>query len=189
MNRLIKASEVMTLPIVTIDGGEDVAEVKDVIYGSDEGRLLGFTLNKRGFLRGKMKAVLPASSVAAIGPDAVMIQNAADCLVSKADAPDSVSSPDTNRNVLGNEVITEGGAKLGTVSDLVMLLGGAGEVVGYELQREGSKASWFIPRPAQLALSGQALVVPDSIESYVSDDFSGFGAAVERFRTDHGGVA
>ena len=160
MNRLIKASEVMTLPVVTIDGGEDVAEVKDVIYGSEQGRLLGFTLNKRGFLRGKMKAVLPASSVTAVGPAAVMIRNADDCLVSKSDAPDPVSSPDKNRNVLGNEVITEGGTKLGTVSDLIMLLGGDGEVVGYELRREESTSTWFIPRPAQLALSGAALVVP-----------------------------
>ncbi len=187
MSRLIKASEVMTLPVVTIDGGEDVAEVKDVVYGSEQGRLLGLTLNKRGFLSGKMKAVLPASSVSAIGPAAVMIDNAEDCLVAKSEAPDAVSSPDNNRNVLGNEVITESGKKLGTVRDLVMLLGGDGEVVGYELTRDDSKSTWFIPRPAQLALSGEALLVPDDIETYVSDDFSGFGSSVERFRSEHGG--
>src|SRR4051794_33169405 len=119
MSRLIKTSEVMGLPVVTIDGGEDVAEVKDVVYGSEEGRLLGFTLNKRGFLSGKMKAVLPAASVSAIGPDAVMIVNASECLSKPDEAPDAVAAPDGNRDVLGNEVITEGGTKLGTVKDLI----------------------------------------------------------------------
>lgn len=187
MSRLIRTSEVLGLPVVTIDSGEDVAEVKDVVYGSDEGRLLGFTLNKRGFLSGKMKAVLPASSVSAIGPDAVMITNAEECLVSKAEAADAVSSPDKHRNVLGNEVVTESGRRLGVVNDLVLLLGGHGEVVGYELRRDESKEAWFIPRPAQLALSGETLLVPDSIDGYVSDDFSGFGGAVDRFRAEHGG--
>jgi uncharacterized protein YrrD len=145
-------------------------------------------LNKRGFLRGKMRAVLPASSVSAIGPDAVMIANASECLADPAEAPDAVASPDGNRNVLGNEVLTEGGTKLGVIKDLVLFLGGDGEVVGFELAREGSKEAWFIPRPAQIAISGNALIVPDSIEGYVSDDFSGFGGAVDRFRSDHGGV-
>ncbi len=185
MNRMIRASEIMALPVVTIDGGEDVAEVKDVVYGSEEGRLLGLTLNKRGFMSGRMKAVLPASSVSAIGPDAVMISDV-DALVARSDAPDEVAKPDGDRDVIGNEVITEGGTKLGTVSDLVMWLGGDGEVVGYQLARPDRDVTWFIPRPAQLALSGEALLVPDQVEQYVSDDFSGFGAAVERYRSEHG---
>jgi len=189
MSRLIKTSEVLGLPVVTIDGGEDVAEVKDIVYGSEEGRLLGFTLNKRGFLSGKLRAVLPAPSVSAIGPDAVMITSASECLANPDEAPDAVAAPDGNRDVLGNDVITEGGTKLGTVSDLILFLGGDGEVVGYELRRDGSKETWFIPRPAQLAISGDALLVPDQIDDYVTDDYSGFGGSVERFRADHGAKA
>jgi uncharacterized protein YrrD len=36
------------LPVVTVHGGEDVAEVRDVIYDPKAGRLVGLTLNKRG---------------------------------------------------------------------------------------------------------------------------------------------
>jgi hypothetical protein len=36
--------------------------------------------------------------------------------------------------------------------------------------------------PAQLAVSGQALVVPAPTEEFVFDDLSGFGAGVADFR-------
>jgi len=186
VSRLLKASEINRLPVVTVTGGEDVAEVKDVIYGATEGRLLGFTLNKRGFLTGKLKQVLPAESVTAIGRHAVMIEDET-CLVDKSDAPVEVAKPQNDRNVLGNEVLTEGGTRLGTVTDLVVMTGTNGEVVGYELTRDDSRDTWFIPRPAQLAVSGAALLVPNDLEGFVVDDLSGFGGAVDRYRQEHRG--
>jgi uncharacterized protein YrrD len=178
---LMRASEVVGLPVVSIDCGEDVAEVKDVVYSPDEGRLLGFTLNKRGFLRGRMKEVLTADSVAAVGHDAVMIEDDS-CLVSPADAPEEVAKPAANRNVLGNTVITETGTRLGEVTDLILELGDRLDVVGYQLKGTDAKSERFIPLPAQLAVSGQALVVPAPTEEFVFDDLSGFGAGVAEFR-------
>ena len=52
MRLLITASQIRGLPVVTVQGGEDVAEVRDVIYSPEAGRLVGLTLNKRGFLAG-----------------------------------------------------------------------------------------------------------------------------------------
>lgn len=43
------ASQINRLPVVTVRGGEDVAEVRDVIYSPEAGGLVGLTLNKRGF--------------------------------------------------------------------------------------------------------------------------------------------
>ena len=42
------------------------------------------------------------------------------------------------------------------------------------------------PLPAQLAISGSALVVPDETEQFTRDDLVGLGAAVEEFRSRHG---
>ena len=70
---LVTASQINGLPVVTVRGGEDVAEVRDVIYNPEMGRLVGLTLNKRGFFSGRLKEVLPAEAIHAIGPDAVMI--------------------------------------------------------------------------------------------------------------------
>lgn len=149
MTMYLRTSEVIGLPVVTINGGGDVAEVRDVVYSSETGTLLGFTLNKRGFLRGRMRAVLPATSIAAIGQHAVMVENEDDAL-----------------------------------TDLVLAAGGRGEIVGYELRREDTKEPWFIPRPTQVAVSGDALLVPDRFEQYVSHDLSGFALAADRYRAE-----
>ena len=178
---LMRASEVGGLPVVTIAGGEDVAEVKDIIYSPELGKLLGFTLNKRGFLRGSMKEVLTADSVFAAGHDAVMILDDS-CLVAADAAPDAVARPAGERNVLGNAVVTEGGVRLGTVTDLVLELGTSLDVVGYQLKAGDGSADRFIPLPAQLAVSGAALVVPAATEDFVFDDLAGFGAGVDDFR-------
>ena len=73
MKLLITASQINRLPVVTVRGGEDVAEVRDVIYSPEAGRLVGLTLNKRGFFAGRDSAVLPAAAIDAIGRDAVMV--------------------------------------------------------------------------------------------------------------------
>jgi uncharacterized protein YrrD len=67
MKQLMTASQINRLPVVTIRGGEDVAEVRDVIYSPEAGRLVGVTLNKRGFFSGRHREVLPADAIHAIG--------------------------------------------------------------------------------------------------------------------------
>ena len=58
-----------------VDGstGDDVAEIKDVVFDPGRGVITGFTLRKRGFLGRRLKAVLPVDQVVSVGTDAVMI--------------------------------------------------------------------------------------------------------------------
>ncbi|MGI8802676.1 MAG: PRC-barrel domain-containing protein [Solirubrobacteraceae bacterium] len=181
MNLLTTASAVRGLPVVTIAGGEDVAEIRDIIYDAKAGRVAGFTLNKRGRLSGRRREVLPAAQVHAIGRDAVMVRDE-DALVDADAAPVEVGAPDRDRDVIGNDVVTEGGVSLGRITDVVLLVGGTGEVVGYQLERPGG-GEGYIPLPAQLAVSGAVLVVPNTTEEFVRDDLVGLGAAVDEFRT------
>jgi uncharacterized protein YrrD len=180
MKLLVTASQIGGLPVVTIRGGEDVAEVRDVIYSPEAGRLVGVTLNKRGYLAGRRREVLPAEAIHAIGQHAVMVLDQSS-LVAPADAPDDVGRPATERNVLGNDVLTEGGISLGKVVDLVLVVGSSGEVVGYQIETP-TGGRGYIPLPAQLAVSGTALVVPDITQEFVHDDLVGLGAAVDEFR-------
>lgn len=186
MTELVRAGDLIGRPVVTIDGGDDIAEVKDVVYDSEARRLVGFTLNKRGWFRGSIKELLPAASVEAIGDTAVMIRDDA-ALTAPADAPDDLARTPTSRNVLGDRVITESGVDLGEVSGLVLMLGDRVEVVGYELN-EASGGRKFIPIDAQTAVSGQSLVVPAHVAEFTRQDLSDFGAAVEQYRTTHGGA-
>jgi hypothetical protein len=103
-------------------------------------------------------------------------------LVDPEDAPEDVGHPATERNVLEDDVLTEGGASLGKVADLVLLVGSSGEVVGYQIDKPGG-GQGYIPLPAQLSVSGDALVVPNITEEFVQDDLVGLGAAVDEFRT------
>src|ERR1700761_823050 len=108
MTLLMMASAIAGLPVVTVHGGEDIAEVRDVIYDPEAGRLVGLTLNKRGFLSGRHRDVLPAETIHAIGRDAVMVVDES-ALVAPESAADEVARPATDRNVIGNDVLTEGG--------------------------------------------------------------------------------
>ncbi len=180
MKLLMHASQINGLPVVTVTGGDDIAEVRDVIYSPEEGHLVGLTLNKRGFFSGRSREVLPAEAIHAIGRDAVMVMDESS-LVLPEDAPDDVARPGGDRNVIGDDVLTEAGVSLGTVRDLALLVGSAGDVVGYEIEKAGGGRG-YIPLPAQLAVSGSTLVVPDITEEFVRDDLVGLGAAVDDFR-------
>lgn len=181
MRLLVIGSAIRGLPVVTMDGGEDVAEVRDVIYSPEAGRVVGLTLNKRGFLAGRRREVLPAETIHAIGRDAVMVDDESS-LVLPEDAPADVGAPPSGRDVTGDEVLTEGGTRLGRVRDVVVLVGSNGEVVGYEIDTAAG-GTGYIPLPAQLAVSGTTLVVPETTKEFVEDDLVGLGAAVDEFRS------
>jgi uncharacterized protein YrrD len=181
MKLLVTGSAIRGLPVVTIDSGEDVAEVRDLIYNPDAGRVIGLTLNKRGFLAGRCREVLPAETIHAIGRDAVMVDDAGS-LISPDDAPAEVGAPPSGRDVTGNEVLTEAGTSVGQVKDVIVMVGSKGDVVGYEISKTSGGIA-YIPLPSQLAVSGTALVVPDATQDFVRDDLVGLGAAVDEFRS------
>ena len=187
---LLRATEIAGLPVVGVAEGEALADVKDVLYNPDAARLLGFTLNKRGFLRGPMKAVLPLAGVSAIGRDAVMVADAGAC-EDLGKGTELAAATSGARNVVGNDVLTDAGHRLGMVTDLVVAADG-GEVLGYEIEADArleghAGQRLFMPIPDTLAVSGTALMVPVMAESFIRDDLSGFGAAVDEFRAQLSG--
>src|SRR5665811_386294 len=173
--RLLRAGEIIGLPVVTIDGGEDVGEVKDVVYDGTSHRLIGFTLNKRGWFRGTLTDVLNVAQIAAIGGDAVMVNSDADLAAPVAAAEASALEGE------GHDVIGTDGTILGVVSGVILSAGERPAAVGYELTDDAG-ASVFVPISAQLALSGDNLVVPSEMTPFVRHDLAGFGASVSEFR-------
>lgn len=176
---LMRASEVGGLPVVTIDSGEDAAEIKDVVYDATRHHLIGFTLNKRGWFRGSMNEVLAADSIEGIGADAVMVASDS-VLASTADAPRSLASSAESYDVIGVGVMSSGGVALGNVCDVIIETGVDPVAVGYEVSLEDGTV--FVPSSAQMALSGEHLVVPAQADDFITNDLVGFGAAVSSFR-------
>jgi sporulation protein YlmC with PRC-barrel domain len=129
-------------------------------------------------------------ALTAIGRDALMIEDDG-ALVEKGEAPQPVREATADRDVIGVSVITEDGTALGEVTDVVVSTGRQVEVVGYELggsevtdERDGRRL--FIPLVDQVAVSGDALIVPSALADFVGHDLTGFGAAIARYRSEHG---
>ena len=164
MNKLMRARELITRPVVTL-GGDDIAQIKDVVYDDSSGSIEGFTLNKRSRLGGPLKEALAWDGVLACGSDAVMVHD------------DSVLQP-------RNEMIKR---KEASKSDVLRsrVVTRSGKEVGEALHNDRRKV--LVPLPDTMAVAGEALVVPDEVLDFVSDDLAGFGAAVDTFRARLGG--
>lgn len=188
MSRLMRTSEIAKLPVVTM-AGEDVAQIKDIVYSAGGGGVGGFTLAGRGLFAGPLKQSLLWGRVASLGADAVMIQDESALEPVQAVLEASASTGGSGGDVLGSQVLTDGGLDLGRVTDVILELGDAGtecDVVGYEIEASeamGTKGTkLLIPLPDTIAASGQHLMVPASAKDFVGHDLAGFGAAVADFR-------
>lgn len=191
MIRLMRTSEIVKRPVVTM-GGEDVAQIKDIVYAGDGGTVGGFTLAGRGLFAGPLKTALPWGAVLAVGADAVMVadESSFEPVESVVGAASRSSSGHGSGNVLGSRVLTDAGSDLGGVVDVVIEVrtgeGATCDVVGYEIEASeslGTKGTkLLIPLPDTLSASGEHVIVPAGARNFVSQDLAGFGASVDAFR-------
>jgi sporulation protein YlmC with PRC-barrel domain len=107
---LMHGHELIGRPVVDGSTGDDVAEIKDVVFDPGRGEITGFTLRKRGFLGRRLKAVLPADQVVSVGTDAVMIDGI-EALTSPGDVPDEMA-PAPN----GNCAVEPGGHRVRAIA-------------------------------------------------------------------------
>lgn len=196
MTRLMRTSEIEKRPVVTM-AGEDVAQIKDVVFSSGGGAVGGFTLAGRGRFAGPLKQGLAWTSVFSLGSDAVMITDTDVLEPTQSVLDASASSGGSGGNVLGSRVLTDLGTDLGGVVDVIIEVSeGEGrqcDVVGYEVEASESLGTHgtkvLIPLPDTLAVSGEHLMVPASAKDFVGHDLAGFGAAVAAFRAQLEGSA
>jgi uncharacterized protein YrrD len=172
MTALLRGKDVSGLPIVDVSTGDDVAEVRDLIFDPSQGVVKGFTLGKRGFFGGRRRELLPVEAVRSIGTHAVMVESV-DAITDPASAPpDVASSVERSADVTDDMVVTESGRELGRVRDVVLVGGGTPRVVGFQIGG-GAAGDGFIPIETHSAVSASALIVPDSFENRVRTDLTG----------------
>jgi sporulation protein YlmC with PRC-barrel domain len=194
MSTLVRASELIKLPVVT-HGGEDVAQIKDIVYAAHGGHVEAFTLAGRGLFAGPLKTALPWGKVTGLGKAAVVIVSEDDLIPLEEVLAASAQEGPGRGDVLNSQVLTDQGTSLGTVSDVVIgILGdpatGQADVVGYEIlpaeTMNRGKQRLLIPLPDTIAASGEHLMVPASAGNYMTDDLAQFGSAVDAFRAQLG---
>ena len=194
MSRLMRSSEITKRPVVTM-AGNDIAQIKDIVYSANGGTVAGFTLAGRGLFAGPLRQGLAWSAVAALGAAAVMVADEAALTPVDTVLDASSASGGSGGNVLGSRVLTDSGTDLGAVVDVVLEVEGADrgvcDVVGYEIESsevlDAGGSRLLIPLPDTLAASGEHLMVPASATDFVRRDLAGFGAAVADFRAQLAG--
>lgn len=197
MSRVVRASDIIKLPVVTM-AGDDVAQVKDVIYSAAlGGELAGFTLAGRGIFAGPLDRALAWSSVAAVGEAAVMISGD-DVLEPVQDVLDrSASTSGQGDNELGAQLLTDDGGDLGTVVDFVVRITDEpslhGDVIGCEVVSSGGGLGdkgthAFVPLPSVLAASGEHVIVPAKAKDFATGDLAALEGAATDFRTQQEGA-
>lgn len=181
MTHLLRAGDLIGHPVVSIATGEDIAEVRDVVYDATEHRLLGFTLNKRGMFAGRLKEVLATEAVTGIGADALMVDDES-AITDTISDEEPLLHPKHANPVIGNTVVSSDGNALGKVIGVVLSTGRQPEAVGYEVEAPELSGSAFVPITDQMAVSGDNLLVPAESTEFIRNDLAGFGAAVSEYR-------
>ncbi|MFI1940838.1 PRC-barrel domain-containing protein [Streptomyces purpureus] len=180
MTPYVRATEIAKLPVVTL-GGEDVAQVKDIVFDTARGSVRCFTLSGRGLLAGPLKRDLPWNNVHALGPDAVMIRDGNAVAENDQISKDLTAS---GGNVLGARAMTDGGTDLGTIVDVIIETGRTPTVAGYELETAGrGHQRVLLPVVKPVAVSGEILLVPDATGEFTAGDLAGFPEAARGLRT------
>lgn len=177
---LMRGSDLVGRVVVDVSTGDDLAEIRDVVFTADRGAITGFTLRRRGFFGRRLKTVLAIEAVLSVGTDAVMVADV-DAISDPSDTPEDLTSHDLN-DVLEDEVFTVSGRSLGTVRDVVILGGARARVVGFEIDG-GTVGRGLIPLGAQSAVSASALVVPDDFEQRIRSDLTGLAAELSLIET------
>lgn len=159
-----KVRDLIGLPVVELESGEHVGEVRDVLFDGSE-TFHSLLLEKAGLVT-RMK-VLPKASIWAIGQDAVTVQSRQAVIEFKDESGVMKSMIEGDVHYVGKDVLTEEGNLLGTVED-VFLDDNLGKIVGYEVSegflvdlREGRKVLKAHP---EMVVGLDALVVPEDVE-------------------------
>ena len=185
MTLFVRARDLIGRPVVTLDG-DDVAQIKDIVYAASTGSVLGFTLVGRTLLSGPMREALPWKHVHSVGRHAVMIGDPG----ALTDSPGFDTGAAADSDVLGDRVLTHSGTALGEVTDVIIDArpddGSDADVVGFEiatthaLPPQGRRA--LIPRPETDAVSGESVIVADDVTAFIATDLAEFGAAIASSR-------
>ncbi|MFE3850522.1 PRC-barrel domain-containing protein [Streptomyces griseorubiginosus] len=183
MTVYVRAHGITGTPVVTL-AGEDVGQVKDIVFDVSTGGVRCFTLAGRGLLAGPLRRALLWRNVHGLGPHAVMVRDGS-ALEEDDTAARSQDKKSAGANVLGLVVTTHSGVRMGTVGDAVIATGRTPTVVGYEVETDDHRHV-LVPVAEPVAVSGERILVPDASAEHGVGDLGGFGAALDRLRSGPG---
>jgi len=148
MSPLVRASQLIGMPLITLDTAEVVGEVRDVLTDPQAGTVAAFTVRGRGLLSPSLIGLLAMERVHAIGRDTLIIASAD--AIHDVDARDL--QPTDQPEIIGRHVVTSAGDEVGTITDLVLETEApTASIVGCEIERtDGQRLLTPVVSPAVL---------------------------------------
>ena len=189
-----KGKEVIGRKIVTLDSGERVDSVRDLIFDEQGNHVLALLIDEGGWFHAAR--VIPFTSVKSIGEDAVMIASADDVVSARDDAT-IAAAMESKSGLAGLNLLTSDGKELGRIAD-VFFDETSGQVVGYEatggLFSDLSSGRTFVPAPESVIIGAEAAIVPSSVALAMEEQEAGgiqgaFSSVAESVKGAAGNVA
>ncbi len=183
---VIRATELSGRAVVDLDGAEKVGKINRVVLDPDARRVAAFLVSRGTSVGGEtMHMTVPASSVHAIGPDALTIHRSA---VPADDPTHRIDDLPKASDLIGCKVVSEDGRFLGKIDD-VLISREDGRILGYSLgghtvldrleglfRREKDQHEPYLRADAELRAGEEMIIVPAaavSEEWEVDDDGTG----------------
>jgi len=191
---MLKGKEVIGRKIVTLNGGERVDSVRDLIFDEQGNRVLALLVDEGGWFHAAK--VIAFTSVKSIGEDAVMIESADD-VVTARDHGQIAAAMESKSGLAGLNLLTADGKELGRIAD-VFFDETTGQVVGYEatggLFSDLSSGRTFVPAPESVTIGAEAAIVPPAVAQAMEEQQAGglqgaFSSASESVKSAAGTVA
>lgn len=123
-----KGRELLSLPVVVALTGEQLGEVRELLYDTRECRLIGFVVADGGWLHGAKVVLMP--EVREITGTAVVVEDRA-CV---RDLSEIRELKTAICDINGYNLITTDGSELGTIRDL-LISPDKGKIEGYEISK------------------------------------------------------
>jgi uncharacterized protein YrrD len=159
-----KAKSLIGLKIITQNNGQDLGAIRDLIFSETTQRLVAFLLTDRELFGVIDATCVRFESVREIGPNAVMIPSVDDVVKVHAD-PVIAEGYDAQFTLDGKQVTTDGGEKLGRVSDLY--IDENGYITGYEISgglfSDAFNGKRFLTAPIRVTMGQDVIIVPQSV--------------------------
>ena len=191
---MLKGKDIIGRKIVTLDGGEKLDSVRDLIFDEQGNRVLALLIDEGGWFHAAR--VIPFTSVKSVGEDAVMIGSADDVVSAQGDAT-LAAAMESKSGLAGLNLITTDGKDLGRIAD-VFFDEVSGQVVGYEatggLFSDLSSGRTFVPAPESVTIGAEAAIVPPAVAHAMEEQEAGglqgaFGSAADSVKGAAGTVA